>query len=402
MLTVGIDNAKEDNMRLLHLSDLHIGKTVNDFPMIEDQAYMLRQVLEMIERESVDALLLAGDIYDKPVPSEEAVRLLDSFLCSLAEKGTETFLISGNHDSDERLHFGSSLFEKNNIHIAAKYDGSIYRRSCQDEYGAVNIYMLPFVKASQVKHFYPGEKIASYDDAVRVALSHAQLSPKERNILVAHQFVVGESEEPQPGGSESAAVLHVGTVEKVGIGCFDGFDYVALGHIHSPQKVGRETIRYAGSLLKYSLSEVSNDKSATLVTLGAKGEVSVTLLPLKGRRNMRHLKGKMEQLLDKKNIHEPEDYVFVTLTDEEPVNDVMAIFRQYYPNVMKINYDNSHTREMGEIDIAGAMKERTYPELLSDFYRMMYGCEISEEEMQMMKEVAKEAGVIHETDEINH
>lgn len=389
-------------MKLLHLSDLHIGKTVNDFPMIEDQAYMLRQVLKMIEQESVDALLLAGDIYDKPVPSEEAVRLLDSFLCSLAGKGIETFLISGNHDSDERLHFGSSLFEKNKIHIAAKYDGSVYRKRCLDEYGAVNIYMLPFIKASQVKHFYPEEKIASYDDALRVALSHAKPDIGERNVLVAHQFVVGESEAPQPGGSESAAVLHVGAVEKVGTGCFDGFDYVALGHIHSPQKVGRDTIRYAGSLLKYSFSEVSNEKSATLVTLGAKGEVSVTLLPLKGRRDMRHLKGKMEQLLDGKNIRSPEDYVFVTLTDEEPVSDAMSIFRQYYPNVMKINYDNAHTRETEQIDIGGAMKERTYPELLSDFYRMMYGCEISEEEMQMMEEVAKEAGVIHETGEINH
>ena len=389
-------------MKILHLSDLHIGKTVNDFNMIDDQAYMLDQILTLIQKETPDALLLAGDIYDKPIPSEEAVRLLDSFLCRLSELEIETFIISGNHDSDERLHFGSSLFEKNKIHIAAKYNGHIYKKTYQDEYGPINIFLLPFIKASQVKHFYPDEKIESYDDAIRVALSHADINTSERNILAAHQFVAGKSGDPEPGGSESAAVLHVGTVEKVGADCFDAFDYVALGHIHSPQQVGRETVRYAGSLLKYSLSEVNNQKSAPLVTFGQKGEVAVDLVKLPPLRDMRHLKGKLEQLLDKKNIKSPEDYIFATLTDEEPVNDAMAIFSQYYPNTMKIVYDNAHTREMEHVDITEITQEKTYPELIADFYRMMYGCDISDEEMQIMKEVAREAGVINETDEIDH
>lgn len=385
-------------MKILHLGDLHIGKSVNDFNMIEDQKYMLEQILGIIEKQKIDALLLAGDIYDKAVPSEEAVNVLDYFLSRLSLLDVETFLISGNHDSDDRLNFGSSLFEANKIHIAAKYDGHIYKKELQDEFGKVNVFLLPFVKASQVKHFYPDETIESYDDAVRVALAHAEIDPAERNILVAHQFVAGKSGDPELGGSESAAVLNVGTIEKIGVDCFDDFDYVALGHIHSPQEIGRENVRYSGSILKYSLSEVNHHKSAPIVTLGKKGEISVALTELTPLRDMRHLKGKMEQLLDKKYITSQDDYIYVTLTDEEPVHDVMAIFQQYYRNTMKIIYDNAHTREMEQVDITQVTKEKTYPELISDFYHMMYGCDISEEEMDIMKEIAGEAGVIDEAD----
>lgn len=383
-------------MKILHLGDLHIGKSVNDFNMIEDQKYMLEQVLDIVKKQKIDVLLLAGDIYDKAVPSEEAVNLLDYFLDRLSRLGVETFLISGNHDSDDRLNFGSSLFEANKIHIAAKYNGQLYKKELRDELGAINVYLMPFVKASQVKHFYPDEAVETYDDAVRVVLKHTKLNPSERNILVAHQFVTGKGADPKLGGSESAAVLNVGMIEKIGVDCFDDFDYVALGHIHSPQAIGRETVRYSGSLLKYSLSEVNHPKSAPVVTFGKKGEVSVELIKPKPLRDMRHLKGKMEQLLDKKHITSPEDYIYVTLTDEEPVTDVMAIFRQYYRNTMKIIYDNAHTRQTEQVDVTQVTGKKTYSELISDFYRMMYGCEISDEEMDIMKEIAKEAGVINE------
>lgn len=382
------------SLKLLHLSDLHIGKTVNDFSMIEDQRYILEQIPPLIEKHGIDAVLLAGDIYDKPVPGEEAVRLLNDFLCWLSDCDVDTFLVSGNHDSDERLHFGSSLFEKNRIYIYAKYDGHLYQKTCEDAFGKVNIFLLPFVRASQVRHFYPNEKIESYQDAVKAALAHARIDPAERNILVAHQFVAGAGGDPQIAGSESAAVLNVGTVEKISADCFNDFDYVALGHIHSPQKVGRETVRYAGSLLKYSLSEVNNSKSVPIVTCGEKGEVTIGFEQLQPLRDMRHLRGKMEQLLDRKNIVSPDDYIYVTLTDEEPVNDAMAVFQQYYPNTMKIAYDNSHTRKIQDAVIDRTLPQKTYPELLSDFYRMMYGCEISEEELRIMKEIAKEANVI--------
>ena len=385
-------------MKILHLGDLHLGKSVNDFNMIEDQKYLLDQILGIVKDKQIDAVLIAGDVYDKSVPSEEAVRLLDFFLCKLSETGAETFLISGNHDSDERLSFGSSLFEANRLYISAKYEGELYKRECRDEFGKINIYLLPFVKASQVKHFFPEEKIESYEDAVRVILSHARVNPAERNILVAHQFVAGKGENPTLAGSEGMAVQSVGTVEKISADCFDDFDYVALGHIHSPQQVGRETVRYSGSLLKYSLSEVNNEKSVPVVSFGKKGDVSVELIGLKPMRDMRHLKGKMAQLLDKKNIVSPEDYIYVTLTDEEIVNDAMSIFQQYYKNTMKIVYDNSHTREMEHMDITEITGEKTFSQLISDFYRLMYGCEISEEELKIMKEVAREAGVTDETD----
>lgn len=385
-------------MKILHLGDLHIGKTVNDFSMIKDQRYMLEQILGIISEKEVDAVLIAGDVYDKSIPSEEAVNVLDSFLCRLSELGIETFLISGNHDSDERLNFGSRLFDANGIHIAAKYEGTIVKKVCQDSFGLVNVYLLPFVKASQVKHFYPQETIESYEDAVRVALSQAEIDLSQRNILVAHQFVAGRGIEPEPGGSEGISVLHVGTVEKVGVDCFDAFDYVALGHIHSPQKIGRDTVRYSGSLLKYSQSEVNNEKSVPIVTFGKKGDVSVELHPLEPLHDMRHIKGRMEQLLAPENIVSPEDYIYVTLTDEEPINDAMGIFRQHYQNTMKITYDNSHTREVEQIDVTKVTQEKSYTELVSEFYEMMYGCEISEEELQIMKEAAKKVGVTDETE----
>ena len=385
-------------MKILHLGDLHIGKTVCDFNMIEDQKYMLEQILSIIRKHEVDAVLIAGDVYDKSIPGEEAVRLLDWFLCRLAEMDMETFLISGNHDSDERLNFGSSLFEANKIHISAKYDGTVYKRQCRDRFGKVNVYLLPFVKASQVRHYYPDENITSYEDAVRTALSHADIDPAERNILVAHQFVAGKSGDPTLGGSEGAAAVHVGAIEKIGADCFDDFDYVALGHIHSPQKVGRETVRYSGSLLKYSLSEADNTKSVPVVTLGEKGQVSVELVELRPLRDMRHLKGRMSQLLAPENILSPDDYIYVTLTDDEPAGNAMSIFQQYYRNTMKITCDNAHTRESEQIDITNITQDKSCPELISDFYRMMYGCDISAEELQMIKEVAREAGVMDEAD----
>ena len=384
-------------MKFLHLGDLHIGKSLGEFSLIEDQKFILDQILDAAKKHSVDGVLIAGDVYDKSIPSEDAVRLFDYFICKLADRKIKTFVISGNHDSDERLNFGSSLFETNGLYISAKYEGTLYKQEFMDEYGKINVHLLPFVKASQVKHFFPDEEIDSYDRAVRAVLDHAKINKKERNILVAHQFVAGKDEDPIMGGSESAAVQNVGLVEKIGTDCFREFDYVALGHIHSPQKIGREEVRYSGSPLKYSLSEVSNDKSFPIITLGKKGDVSIELVKLEPMRDLRHLKGRMEQLLDKKNIKSPDDFIYATLTDEEIINDAMGIFRQYYPNTIKIDYDNSHTRQIEQVDITRITEDKSFAELISDFYRFVYGCEISEEEMDIMNEIAGEAGVINET-----
>lgn len=389
-------------MKLLHIGDLHLGKSLGDFDLIRDQKYILDQLLGIIKEQSVDGVLIAGDVYDKAVPSEAAVNLLDYFLSSLSRSGVSTFMISGNHDSDDRLNYGSDLFAANQIYIASKYDGTLYRRTVTDAYGEADIYLLPFVKASQVKHFFPDAEIATYDDAVRLILAHAGIDPDRRNIIVAHQFVTGRSEDPAFGGSESVGTQSVGLVEKIGYDCFDAFDYVALGHIHSPQRVGREEVRYAGSPLKYSLSEVNNAKSVPIITLGAKGDVSLELIPLRPVRDLRHIKGPMKMLLDKTNITDPDDFIYVTLTDEDTVNDAMGIFQQVYPNTVKIDYDNSHTRAIEQVDISHIAENKSFAELIGDFYRLMYQCEMSEEEMKYMKVAAQEAGMIDETDETDH
>lgn len=389
-------------MKLLHIGDLHLGKSLGDFDLIRDQKYILDQMLGIIKEQSVDGVLIAGDVYDKAVPSEAAMNLLDYFLSSLSMSGVSTFMISGNHDSDDRLNYGSDLFAANQIYIASKYDGTLYRRTVKDAHGEADIYLLPFVKASQVKHFFPDEEIGSYDDAVRVILAHAGIDPNRRNMIVAHQFVTGRSEDPSLGGSESVGTQSVGLVEKIGYDCFDAFDYAALGHIHSPQKVGREEVRYAGSPLKYSLSEVNNTKSVPIITLGEKGDVSLELIPLRPMRDLRHIKGPMKKLLDKTNITDPDDFIYVTLTDEDTVNDAMGIFQQVYPNTVKIDYDNSHTRAIEQVDISSIAENKSFSELIGDFYKLMYHCEMSEEEMKYMKMAAQEAGIIDETDEIDH
>lgn len=384
-------------MKFLHLGDLHLGKSLGDFDLIEDQKYILNQIIKLIEKKSVDAVFIAGDVYDKAIPSEAATRLLDSFLSQLAAKGVKTFLISGNHDSDDRLHFGSTLFEANQIYISAIYDGQLSKYVVTDDEGlAVNVYLLPFVKASQVKHYFPDSDIETYEDAVRVILDNADIDENKINVLVAHQYVVGKGKDPLLGGSEGARTQSVGLVEKIDSNLFDRFDYVALGHIHSPQRVGREAVRYAGSPLKYSLSEVNNEKSVPIITVDSKG-IHIELEPLKAMRDMRHIKGKMEELLHKSNVKSPEDFIYVTLTDEDTINDAMGIFQQIYPNTVKIDYDNSHTREIEQFDISKIAENKSFPELISDFYRLMYNCEISEEEMEVMNMVAREAGVSNET-----
>ena len=385
-------------MKFIHLGDLHIGKSIGEFDLIEDQKYILDQILDIAEKNGIDAVLIAGDVYDKTIPSEAAVRLFDYFICRLAEKRIKTFIITGNHDSDERLNFGSSLFEARDIFISAKYEGKLFKKEVEDSDGKVNIYLMPFIKASQVRHFYPDEEIENYDDAVRVVLDKSMINPEERNILVAHQFVAGKSADPQLGGSESVSTQTVGLVEKIGADCFTDSDYVALGHIHSPQSVGREEIRYAGSPLKYSLSEASNNKFATIVNLGKKGDVDIKLEPLYPMRDLRHLKGRMKQLLKEENIIAPEDFIYVTLTDEETVGNAMGIFQQYYPNTIRIEYDNSHTRELQQTDITQITENKTFGEMISDFYQMVYGCEISEEELAFMNKIAGEAGIVNETD----
>lgn len=385
-------------MKFIHLGDLHLGKSLCDYDLIEDQKYILDQILDICDKESVDGVMIAGDVYDKSIPSEAATTLLDYFLVKLAWNGIKVYMVSGNHDSDDRLNFGSSLFTSNDIYISSIFDGTLHCESLSDGDTVIDVYMLPFVKASQVKHYFPEAKIDNYDDAVSTIISNTDIDPNHKNILVAHQFVAGTGEDPALGGSESVGTQSVGLVEKIGYDCFDAFDYVALGHIHSPQRVGRDEVRYSGSPLKYSLSEVNNEKTVPLITVSDEEKIKIELIPLKPMRNLRHIKGTLRELLDKKNVKAPDDFIYATLTDEDIVNDAMGIFRQIYPNTVHIDYDNSHTRDIEQVDISRIAENKSFPELIGDFYRQMYGCEISDEEMDVMRSVAREAGVLHEAD----
>ena len=381
----------------MHLGDLHLGRSIGDFDLIDDQKYILNQILEIVDREKVDAVLIAGDVYDKSVPSEAAVTLLDSFLNVLSSKNVSVFMISGNHDSDDRLNYGRWTFERQGVFISAIYDGVLDHHDIKAGDTEACIYMLPFVKASQVRRIYPDEEIETYEDAVRTILNKAPIDESKCNIIIAHQFVAGKGNDPVFGGSEGLGTLNVGTVEKIGYDCFDKFDYVALGHIHSPQKVGRETCRYSGTPLKYSLKEVNDEKSVPLITLNGK-VVSVDYVKLKPMREMRHLRGTMKELLDKTNVRSPEDFIYATLTDEDVINDAMGKFQMVYPNTVKVDYDNSRTRAVEKVDVSQILQQRSFTELISDFYKQVYGIDISEEEMAVMRDAAREAGVIDEAD----
>ena len=380
-------------MKFIHLGDLHLGKNVNDFSMIEDQRYILNQITDMMETRQIDAVLLAGDIYDRSIPSEEAVKLFDTFLTKLAEMGKQVFAVSGNHDSDERLHFGSSLFAAKNIYINGRYDGDIPCIDIQDEYGPLHIWLLPYIKASRVGHFFPDADTSTYDKAFRVAIDHAGVNTEERNLIVLHQFVTGAAKEPELAGSETM-VLNVGTIDKIGADCFDAFDYVAMGHIHGAQAVGRETCRYAGSMLKYSLDkkELSRTKSVPVITMGTKGNVEVELVELQPLREIRHIKGRLKDLLDRAT--DTEDYIYATLTDEETQFDAMARLREVYPRVMKLDYDNRASRALGAEEEDPDTEGKSFHELMGDFFQLYHGSQPNEKEWTIIEETAREAGVM--------
>ncbi len=377
-------------MKLMHLGDLHLGKSLNEFNLIEDQRFILERLLEIADREAVDAVLICGDVYDRAVPGEAAVQLLDRFLTRLSEAGKKVFMISGNHDSDERLNFASRMLEKSGVFITGRYDGRLGHVEISDEYGPVHFWMLPYVKASRVKHFFPEETIENYDDAVRTAIRREEIDPSVRNVILAHQFVVGASD-PELAGSETA-LASVGTLDRISWECFTDFDYGALGHIHRNQPVGRETLRYAGSPLKYSLekNELEQEKTVTLVELKEKGTVEVRHLPLEPLRQIRRLKGTLEELIQ--SAVDPQDYIYATLTDEQTQIDAMARMQNVYPFTMKLDYDNGTLLE--GLEPAAVSEARDFPTLMKDFYRWILGKEPSEEEIAILEDAAREAEVI--------
>ena len=366
-------------MKLIHLSDLHLGKRVNEFSMLEDQRYILKQILTIIDQEAPDGVLIAGDVYDRPVPSAEAVTLLDDFLVELARRGAPVFLISGNHDSPERLSFAGRLVEERHIYLSPVYDGTVHPVTLTDQWGEVDVFLLPFVKPVHLRRCFPEETIESYTDAVRCAVAHMDLNPARRNVLVTHQFVTGaqrcESEELSVGGSDN-----------VDASVFAPFDYVALGHIHGPQNIDGERVRYCGTPLKYSFSEARHQKSVTVAELGPKGNLTVRTVPLTPRRDMLELRGTYLEVSAREFYQnlDREAYIRVTLTDEEDVPDAMGKLRILYPNLMRLDYDNRRTRSGVEMLEAMEVEQQSPLELFASLYEQQNGGPMSPEQREYL------------------
>lgn len=376
-------------MKFLHISDLHLGKRVNEFSMTDDQKYILKQILYIGEQEQTDGVLLAGDIYDKPVPSAEAVQIFDWFLTGLADRGMKVFAVSGNHDSPERVSFGAQLMQGRGVYLSPVYEGDITGIPLQDQYGELSVYLLPFVKPALVRHALenaPEARIPeSYQDAVRIAVERMKIDVKKRNLLVAHQFVTG-------AGRCDSEEASVGGLDNVDGAVFDVFDYVALGHIHSPQSVGRESIRYCGTPLKYSFSEAEQIKSVTVVEMGEKGNVRISTVPLVPLRDMRKIRGTYLEVTAKSFYRDfdREDYLQVTLTDEEDVPDALQKLRIIYPNLMRLAYDNSRTRQDREVEAALAVEQKSELELLGEFYELQNNQPMSGEQAAFAEALIRE------------
>ena len=366
-------------MKFLHLSDLHLGKRLNEYSLIPDQEHILKQIIDIIYSEMPDGVLIAGDVYDKSVPSAEAIGLFDDFLTRLSIKGIPVYIISGNHDSAERMSFGHKLMSPSGIHIAGAYDGVTQYHTLTDEGGEVRIYLLPFIKPPIARRFHDGD-IESYNDAMREVIVAMNIDTSVRNILVTHQLVTGS----QRSDSEE---ISVGGTDDIALSVFDDFDYVALGHLHRPQNCTTDRVRYCGSPLKYSFSESSDVKSVTIIDLPEKGSLKIKTIPLTPIHDMVEIRGKYEEIMQK-SFYEGTtyctDYLHITLTDEDEVLDAIGRLRTVYRNLMKLDYDNQRTRSLG-----GAMEmpvEKRGPmELFSDFYTAQNGKAMSDEQADFVR-----------------
>ena len=375
-------------MKLIHLSDLHLGKRVNEFSMIEDQKYILDEILRIIDKEAPDGILLAGDLYDRPVPSAEAVQLFDSFLTRLAKRKLPVYAISGNHDSAERIAFGAHIMSSSGICMSPVYDGKTAKYCLMDSYGEVWIHLLPFIRPAVVRHALQGEEgaeeIRSYQEAVQAAVEHMDIDTETRNVLGAHQFAVGAM-------SCDSEEIAVGGIDQIEVSVFRDFDYVALGHIHSPQNVGSNQIRYCGTPLKYSFSEAGQQKSVTVAELFEKGNLEVREIPLKPFRDMRKLKGTYMEITSLANYQDTntEDYVQITLTDEEDIVDGMQKLRAVYPNLMRLEYDNRRTRENQEISGTETVEKKSELEYFQEFFELQNNQPMNEEQRKFSEDLIR-------------
>lgn len=372
-------------MRFAHISDLHLGKRLHEVSLLEDQSHVLNEICEILRDEKPDAVLIAGDIYDKSMPSAEAVRLFDDFLSELSADGQKVFVISGNHDSAARVAYGGRIMAKSGVYLSApEYRGEVLSVTLEDNAGPVDIYLLPFIKPIHVSLAFPDEKIETYTDALRVAVERMPIDPKRRSVLVAHQFVTGavrsDSEEVSVGG-----------LDNVDASVFAPFSYVALGHIHRPQNIGSPRIRYSGTPLKYSFSEAKDEKSITIAELDAKGAVSVRTIPLKPQHDLREIKGTYDELMKKENYAgtATDDFLHIILTNEDDVPDAMRKLKTVYPNILRLDYDNARTKSGGAVEALPEAETKTPMELVSEFYAMQNGQPMNEAQSEYIKRLAE-------------
>ena len=372
-------------MRFAHISDLHLGKRLHEVSFLEDQSHVLNEICEILRDEKPDAVLIAGDIYDKSMPSAEAVRLFDDFLSELSADGQKVFVISGNHDSAARVAYGGRIMAKSGVYLSApEYRGEVFSVPLEDNAGPVDIFLLPFIKPIHVSLAFKEEKIESYTDAMRVAVERMGVNPKRRSVLVAHQFVTGavrsDSEEVSVGG-----------LDNVDASVFEPFSYVALGHIHRPQNIGSPRIRYSGTPLKYSFSEAKDEKSITISELDAKGAVSVRTIPLTPDHDLREIKGTYDELMKKENYAgtATDDFLHIILTNEDDVPDAMRKLKTVYPNILRIDYDNARTKSGGAVEVVPEAETKTPMELVSEFYAMQNGQPMNEAQSEYIQRLAE-------------
>ena len=387
-------------MKFLHTADLHIGKSICEHSMLDEQRHILASILEAVRGEKPDALLIAGDVYDKSVPSAEAVAVLDDFLVRLSETGTKVFVLSGNHDSAERIAFGGRLMEDRGVHMSSVYSGEFAPVTLQDEFGEVDVWMLPFVRPATVRACLGSDEerdqVTDYTSAMRMAIAQMHFTPGRRNVLLAHQFVTG--------AERSDSEENVGGLDNVDASVFDGFDYVALGHIHKPQNVAKDTagnarVRYSGTPLKYSLSEAGHKKSLTVVELAGKSAdglagIEVREVPLTPKHDVREIKGTFAELVSpefqRRQLAEGlklDDFVYVKLTDENDVPDAVLKLRGIYPNLMMLDYDNERTRNQYVTVGDGKVEQKTPMELFGEFFSDMTKRELNEEESEFVQDI---------------
>lgn len=387
-------------MRFFHISDLHIGKKLHEMDITKDQEHILNEIIKMADEKKPDAVFIAGDVYDRSVPPANALNLFDNFITELELRDIKVFIISGNHDSPDRLQFAKEILEKNDIYIAGTFDGGLQKEIIEDDHGHVNIYMLPFIKPSFVSNFFKDEIIDSYEKALRVVINSEEIDLSERNILISHQFVTNAGIEPETSESEA---IRIGGLDNIDVSAFEPFDYVALGHIHRPQKVGRETIRYCGTPLKYSFSECNHRKSVTMVDFEEKGNISISKLPLKPLRDMVILKDTLDNLLTKSEYTKySDDYICAIITDEEDLFDPIGQIRSVYKNTLLIEIENTKSQYIDhDLAYKGDIKEKDPLELFREFYYMQNNTEMSDIQDKIIQEILSELGGGQDWNQLN-